>query len=119
MHDDDADVGVTTSRERTGKNGGAQRTRKLPKLPKNKQKGFSIVLDAMAALRREDKEIIWSSMIKQTAKRKQPSFNETAYGYSNFSELVEDGARMGLFKISKDERSGSYIMSEIDSSDRR
>ena len=52
-----------------------------------------MILDAMAALRREDKQILWSSMVKQTTKRKQPSFNETAYGYSNFSELVEDGAR--------------------------
>ena len=92
---------------------------RVSKLPKTKQKAFAMILDAMAALRREDKQILWSSMVKQTTKRKQPSFNETAYGYSNFSELVEDGARLGLFKITKDERSGSYVMSEIDSGNRR
>jgi hypothetical protein len=73
-----------------------------------------MVLDAIEALRREDKEVLWSSMIKQTIKRKQPSFNEGAYGYSSFSELVEDGAAMGLFRIAKDEKSGSYIITELE-----
>ena len=87
-------------------------TKDLAKVAKKKQKAFAIVLDAIEALRREDKQIIYSSMIKQTAKRKHPSFTESAYGYSNFNELIEDGARMGLFKITKDERSGSYIVTE-------
>jgi uncharacterized protein (TIGR00288 family) len=89
-------------------------SQRLSKLPKNKQKPFELVIDAMEALRREDKEVIWSSMIKQTIKRKQPSFSETTYGYSSFSELVVDGAKLGLFKITKDERSGSFVVSEID-----
>jgi hypothetical protein len=53
-------------------------------------------------------------MVKQTIKRKQPSFSEGAYGYSSFSELVEDGAAMGLFNIAKDEKSGSYIITEVE-----
>jgi uncharacterized protein (TIGR00288 family) len=88
--------------------------RRLDNLPKKKHKAFEMVLDAMEALRREDKEVIWSSMVKQTIKRKQPSFSEATYGYGNFSELVEDGARMGLFKIVKDEKSGSYVISEVE-----
>jgi hypothetical protein len=53
-------------------------------------------------------------MVKQTIKRKQPSFSEATYGYSSFSELVEDGAAMGLFRIAKDEKSGSYIITELE-----
>jgi uncharacterized protein (TIGR00288 family) len=87
---------------------------KLSNLPKKKHKAFEMVLDAMEALRREDKEVLWSSMVKQTIKRKQPSFSEGAYGYSSFSELVEDGAGMGLFNIRKDDKSGSYIITEPD-----
>src|SRR2546430_6992964 len=45
-------------------------------LPENKRKAFAILLDAMLALRRENKEVLWSSMIKDTIKRKKPSFNE-------------------------------------------
>jgi uncharacterized protein (TIGR00288 family) len=88
---------------------------KLSNLPKKKQnKAFEMVLDAMEALRREDKEVLWSSMVKQTIKRKQPSFSEGAYGYSSFSQLVEEGAAMGLFNIAKDEKSGSYIITELE-----
>jgi uncharacterized protein (TIGR00288 family) len=87
---------------------------RFEKLPTSKRKAFETVLDAMEALRREDKQIIWSSMVKQTIKRKQPSFNEATHGYSNFSELVEEGAQLELFKISKDEKSGSYIMTETE-----
>ena len=44
----------------------------------------------MLALRRENKEVLWGSMIKDTIKRKKPSFNETYHGYRTFSELLED-----------------------------
>jgi len=97
----------------------ARVSNRLNKVVKKKQKAFAIVLDAIDALRREDKQIIYSSMIKQTAKRKQPSFSESAYGYSNFSELIEDGAKLGLFKITKDDRSGAYVVSETGGGERR
>ncbi|HXV60251.1 MAG TPA: NYN domain-containing protein [Vicinamibacteria bacterium] len=87
-------------------------TQVLANVPKKKQKAFEMVLDAIDALKREDKDVIWSSMVKQTIKRKQPSFSETTYGYSNFSELLVDGARLGLFEIKKDDKSGSYVISD-------
>ncbi len=83
---------------------------RFKELPKEKQECFEIVLDAIDALRREDKEVIWGSMVKQTIKRKQPSFSESAYGYKSFSELLEEGAKLGLFGISKDRKSGSYVI---------
>jgi uncharacterized protein (TIGR00288 family) len=89
----------------------ARAPRKSPRLaalPKKKKECFKLVLDTVEALEREDKEIIWSSMVKQTIKRKQPSFSESTYGYSNFSELLEDGARLGMFKITKDQKRGTY-----------
>ena len=51
-------------------------------------------------------------MVKQTIKRKQPSFSETAYGYRNFSELLEDAEEAGLVRLSEDERSGTYVVVE-------
>ncbi len=91
----------------------ASRTRpRLDALPKKKKECFKLVLDAIEALEREDKEIIWSSMVKQTIKRKQPSFSEATYGYSNFSELLEDGTRLGMYKITRDEKRGAYSISK-------
>ena len=85
--------------------------RRMGELPKKQQECFQLVLDAIEALERENKEVIWGSMVKQTIKRKRPSFSESAYGYSRFNELLEDAAKAELIKISKDARSGSYIIS--------
>jgi len=69
------------------------------------------MLDSIQALQRENYDVIWGSMIKQTMQRKQPYFNETYYGYKSFSELLEDAARLKLVSMKKDAKSGGYIIS--------
>ncbi len=86
---------------------------RMAKLPKKKQECFELILDAIEALERENKEVIWGSMIKQTIKRKHPSFSESYYGYSRFNNLLEDAARLDLIKITKDKKSGTYIVAEL------
>ena len=61
-------------------------------LPETKRKAFALLLESLLALRRENKEVLWSSMVKDTMKRKKPSFNESYHGYRTFSELLEDAA---------------------------
>jgi uncharacterized protein (TIGR00288 family) len=51
---------------------------------------------------------LWGSLVKQTVRRKYPGFNETAQGYRSFAELLEDGARQGLFAIEFDKDRGNY-----------
>jgi uncharacterized protein (TIGR00288 family) len=84
---------------------------KLEKLSKKKREGFERVVAAVQALVREDKEVIWGSMVKQTIKRKHPQFNEQYYGYGAFSKLLEDAAKNKVLHIEKDTRSGSYVVS--------
>src|SRR5262249_36558907 len=50
-------------------------------LPENKRKAFELLMESLLALRRENKEVIWGSMVKDTIKRKKPSFNESYFGY--------------------------------------
>jgi uncharacterized LabA/DUF88 family protein len=88
-------------------------TRALPSiesLPKKKQEVFRLVLDSFQALRRENYDVIWGSMVKQTMQRKQPYFNESYYGYKSFSELLEDAERNGLLTMKKDVKSGGYVV---------
>ena len=66
--------------------------------------------ERLKALWRENKEVLWGSMIKQTMKRKRPSFNESTYGYGSFSELLEEARRQGIITLKRDERSGSYVV---------
>ena len=69
---------------------------------------------AIQALQRQDKEIIWGSMVKQAIKRKHPEFNEEYYGYNIFSRLLEDMQAKKLVKLEKDARSGSYVVTTVD-----
>ena len=75
-----------------------------------KAEAFYLVVDAVQAFQREGTDSIWASMVKQTIKRKHPSFTETRHGYETFSELVEDAARMGILEVKRDERSGNYLI---------
>ncbi len=89
-------------------------TRALPSienLPKKQQDVFRLMLDSIQALQRENYDVIWGSMVKQTMQRKQPYFNETYYGYKSFSELLEDAQRKGLLSMKKDAKSGGYVIS--------
>src|SRR5262245_40487945 len=82
-------------------------------IPERKRKVFGLLLDTLLALRRENKEIIYSSMVKDTIKRKKPSFNEEYYGYRTFSELLEDAQREGLIEIEKHKTSGMYVVTRF------
>jgi uncharacterized protein (TIGR00288 family) len=82
-------------------------------IPERKRKVFALLLDSLLALRRENKEIIYSSMLKDTIKRKKPSFNEEYYGYRTFSELLEDAQKEGLLEIEKHKTSGMYIVTRF------
>lgn len=82
-------------------------------VPDSKRKAFKLLLDSLLAVRRENKEIIWSSMVKDTMKRKKPSFNETYHGYRTFSELLEDAAKNGLLELEMDSRGRSYIVTRF------
>jgi len=88
-------------------------TRALPSidnLPKKKQEVFRLAVDSLQALRRENYDVIWGSMVKQTMQRKQPYFNESYYGYKSFSELLEDAERHGLITLKRDAKSGGYVV---------
>ena len=79
-------------------------------LPKKRKEVFQLLVDSIIALVRENKEILWSSMVKETMKRKRPSFSESAYGYRTFSELLEDAERHNLIHLRTDQRSGTYTI---------
>jgi uncharacterized protein (TIGR00288 family) len=83
---------------------------RLQSLPKKKAEAFFFLIDAIQALIRENKDVLWGSMIKETIKRKRPSFDETYHGYSTFSKLLEDAEREKLVQLKRDDRSGGYIV---------
>jgi uncharacterized LabA/DUF88 family protein len=82
-------------------------------VPERLQDCFNLLVDSVSALQRENKEVLWGSMVKETMKRKKPSFNETYYGFRSFSHLLEDAQRRGIVTLRRDQRSGSYIIEDL------
>jgi uncharacterized protein (TIGR00288 family) len=79
-------------------------------LPEKKKEAFQLLVDSVVALVRENKEVLWSSMVKETMKRKKPSFNESYHGYRTFSDLLEDAEKEGIIQLRTDARSGTYVI---------
>ncbi|HLA76409.1 MAG TPA: NYN domain-containing protein [Vicinamibacteria bacterium] len=92
--------------------------RPLPQIanvPEKVQECFALLVDSVLALQRENKDTLWGSMVKETMKRKKPSFNETYYGFRTFSHLLEDAQRRGIVVLLRDQKSGSYIVEDLGS----
>lgn len=82
-------------------------------LSPERREAFSIVIEAVRSLMEQDRDRIWGSMIKQTIQRSEPSFSEGAYGYSAFSDLLEDAESCDIIRLERDERSGGYVVTDL------
>jgi uncharacterized protein (TIGR00288 family) len=92
------------------------------KLPEGEDKGPSLdkamdlVIETLEAIteEREEDEPIWGSMIKQTIKRRNPGFNERAYGFRSFNDLLQEAQKRGLLKLEADEKSGGFTVQSVE-----
>jgi uncharacterized protein (TIGR00288 family) len=82
-------------------------------LPDRKREAFALLLSACEGLRRENQEVIYASSIKDTMKRKNPSFSESYYGYRSFTDLLEDAQNHGLLTLQFDQRSGTSVVTRL------
>ncbi|MGH9339906.1 MAG: NYN domain-containing protein [Acidobacteriota bacterium] len=80
------------------------------RIPKEKRPAFDLLVDTILALMRENTDILYSSLIKQTMKRKQPAFSESRYGFRTFSELLKEAEKQKLVVLKEDARSGTYVV---------
>ena len=76
---------------------------------------LDLVVETLEAVTEErgENEPIWGSMIKQTIKRRHPGFNERAYGFRSFNELLAEAQQRGLLKLQPDEKSGGYTVRAV------
>lgn len=70
-------------------------------------------LEALADERGPD-EPVWASMIKQAIRRRNPGFNERAYGFRSFNDLLVEAQKQGLLKLKPDAKSGGYIVESVE-----
>jgi uncharacterized protein (TIGR00288 family) len=69
-------------------------------------------VEALIAERGSD-EKIWGSMVKQALKRRNPGFNESYYGFSSFSKLLDEAESRNMLQLERDEKSGGYIIKSV------
>jgi uncharacterized protein (TIGR00288 family) len=77
--------------------------------PDDAIKRLSETLDALMDDRDAD-EALWGSAIKQTMKRRDPGFNERAFGFKTFKNLLEEAQTRGLVTLEANEKSGDYAV---------
>ncbi len=85
---------------------GGRAAESLEELPDDQKKLFDFLLSTTRGLLREGREHLYSSLIKDTMKRKRPAFDENKYGYATFGELLEDAAALELLDVSRDSAAG-------------
>jgi uncharacterized protein (TIGR00288 family) len=79
------------------------------------REAIDLVRETIEALYAEkgDRAKLWGSMVKQTLKRRQPSFNESFYGFGSFNDLLEEAQARGQLELEMDQRSGGYVIRSV------
>lgn len=70
---------------------------------------MDLVVDVVDALLRDREAPLFGSMVKQTIKRKRPTFSESFHGYRSFSQLLEDARERELLLLDA-APSGGYMV---------
>lgn len=98
--------------------GGSNASASPAKQPKAEPKrldparALELVVETLEAIseERDDDERIWGSMIKDAIKRRNPGFNEKAFGFRSFSELLLEAQRRQLLTLEAGGKAGGYIV---------
>jgi uncharacterized protein (TIGR00288 family) len=77
--------------------------------PENALQRLSETLDALMD-DRDAEEALWGSAIKQAIKRQDPGFNEKAFGFKTFKNLLEEAQKRGMVTLEANEKSGDYAV---------
>jgi uncharacterized protein (TIGR00288 family) len=115
-YDDLVRAEPSKARRRTATNAAAAKPAEADNAGPSLDKAFDLVVETLEAItqEREADEPIWGSMIKQAIKRRNPGFNERAYGFRSFNDLLLDAQKRGLLKLEADEKSGGYTVQAVE-----
>jgi len=83
---------------------------KVGSVPENKRQLFDFLLQTTQSLLQESRGVLYSSLVKDTMKRKQPDFNEGNFGFGTFGELLEEAHERGLLEVERDSRAGGTLV---------
>lgn len=88
-------------------------------IPAEKHEAWSLLFETVRALQRENTDSLYASLVKDTMRRKRPSFSESSYGYDSFSDMLEEVRDAGFISLREDERSGTWVVTALHSGRRK
>ncbi|MEZ4385988.1 MAG: NYN domain-containing protein [Candidatus Krumholzibacteriia bacterium] len=83
---------------------------KVGSVPENKRQLFDFLIQTTQSLLQESRGVLYSSLVKDTMKRKQPDFNEGNFGFGTFGDLLEEAHERGLLEVERDSRAGGTLV---------
>jgi hypothetical protein len=107
-----------TARPRAARDSAPSQTVKGDNKGPDLTKALDLITETLEAIadERGENDAIWGSMIKQAIKRRHPGFNERAYGFRSFNDLLAEAQKRGLLKMYPDEKSGGFTIRLLDAS---
>jgi uncharacterized protein (TIGR00288 family) len=77
---------------------------------------FELVTKTLEAIssERDANDPTYGSMIKQAIKRRHPGFNERAYGFRSFNDLLLEMQNRSILKLESDKKSGGYTVQTVE-----
>ncbi len=84
-----------------------------PKIPEARRKAYALLIHALVALKREKKEVLLSSLVKDTMQRIKPSFNETFHNVRSFTEFLQLAEKDGILQLGQDKKSGTVTVARF------
>jgi len=77
---------------------------------------FELVTKTLEAISSERgaNDPTYGSMIKQAIKRRHPGFNERAYGFRSFNDLLLEMQNRAILKLESDKKSGGYTVQAVE-----
>lgn len=109
-YDDLVRTEVSRAKKSTSKDAAAKPAEVVKKLdPAEAIQKMSETVEAIAEDRDAD-DPIWGSMIKQAIKRRDPGFNERAFGFRSFNALLEEAQKRGVLTLVADKKTGNYLV---------
>ena len=115
-YDDLVRVQPSKARNRSAANASAAKTGENDNKSPAVAEALDLVVETLEAVaeERQPDDHIWGSMIKQAIKRRNPGFNERAYGFRSFNDLLLEAQKRGLLKLEADEKSGGYTVRAVE-----
>ena len=74
----------------------------------SKSEAFELLVETLSGIQKDDPGPVLGGLIKQSMLRKEPSFDETEYGYSGFARFLEAARGRELVQLDRDQKAGGY-----------